>query len=283
MTGPDRSSLRTSRRSSAPACAPFLSRRGSGWQEKRTTGSTPCDRVERVRPDVLVIGDRLLGMNGLEVLRQLPQRARKTRVLLFSARESESELVEALRAGAAGYVPRQAPAAELIHAVREVARGHRFLGSPFGDRAIETYLRVALESPADPWDALTPREREVLLLAGQGKTSVEIAAALFLGVRTVETHRSRGIRKEPAREGVHLARPLQRKRARIEPPEIPRGNGATRLDRLQSAIKVLTALCDPRLLHLGPLTAMESAELKRLLTLQEAARKQFGVLLRESE
>jgi two-component system, NarL family, response regulator NreC len=162
--------------------------------------------VERHRPRVLLLDLKLPGLDGLEVIRQVRQRFPATRVLVYSMWGTEAYVVEALKFGAAGYLLKGTDGPAVVHAVREVAAGRRVLGHPLTERAIESYLRMSREAPEDPWTGLTAREREVLLLAGQGLTSAQIARKLFLGVRTVETHRARGMRKLDLKNQIELGR-----------------------------------------------------------------------------
>jgi DNA-binding NarL/FixJ family response regulator len=151
--------------------------------------------VERFNPCVLIVDVMMPGLNGLEVTRQVRQRASRTRVIVLSMYSSEAYVLEALRHGAAGYVLKEAQADELVHAVHEVAAGRRYLSPPLSERAIEAYLQKAQDTGLDPYETLTTREREVLQLAAEGRTNSDIAAALYISPRTVETHRAKVMRK----------------------------------------------------------------------------------------
>lgn len=151
--------------------------------------------VERLGPNVLVLDLMLPGINGLEVTRQLSQRAPQTRVIILSMYANEAYVVEALRNGAAGYVLKRSSASDLVQAVRDVGRGGRYLSAPFSETSIETYLQKAQEAGQDTYDLLTTREREVLQLAARGHTNPEIATRLFISSRTVEMHRANLMRK----------------------------------------------------------------------------------------
>jgi two-component system, NarL family, response regulator NreC len=130
------------------------------------------------------------GLNGLEVTRQVGQRSPRTRVIMLSMYSNEAYVLEALRNGAAGYVLKEASATDLIRAVREVVAGRRYLSPPLSEQAIEAYVQKAQNGLLDPYEALTTREREVLQLAAEGRTNADIAAALFVSPRMVETHRA---------------------------------------------------------------------------------------------
>jgi DNA-binding NarL/FixJ family response regulator len=151
--------------------------------------------VERHTPCVLIVDVMMPGLNGLEVTRQVRQRASRTRVIVLSMYSNEAYVLEALRHGAAGYVLKEAHADDLVHAVREVVAGRRYLSPPLSERAIEAYLQKARDTGLDPYETLTAREREVLQLAAEGRTNGDIAAALYISPRTVETHRANMMRK----------------------------------------------------------------------------------------
>lgn len=146
--------------------------------------------VESLQPDVLGLDLLMPGLNGLEVLRQLAGRSRSTRVVVLSLHASEGFVLEALRAGAAGYVLKEAAANEVVSAIRQTASGRRYLSSSLSERAIDVYLQRAEPAVIDLYDTLTAREREVLQLAAEGHSSSEIANRLFISPRTVENHRA---------------------------------------------------------------------------------------------
>jgi DNA-binding NarL/FixJ family response regulator len=151
--------------------------------------------VERFHPCVLIVDVMMPGLNGLEVTRQVRQRVSRTRVIVLSMYSNEAYVLEALRHGAAGYVLKEAHADELVHAVHEVVAGRRYLSPPLSERAIEAYLQKAQDTGLDPYETLTSRERQVLQLAAEGRTNGDIAAALYISPRTVETHRANMMRK----------------------------------------------------------------------------------------
>lgn len=152
--------------------------------------------VERMKPDVLIIDLMMPGINGLEVTRHVSQRVPTTRVIILSMHANESYVLEALRQGASAYVLKESSAHDIIHAVREVLRGHRYLSPPLSERAIEIYIHQSNEEVAlDPYEKLTNREREVFYLAAQGYHATEIAGQLSISPRTAEVHRSNLMRK----------------------------------------------------------------------------------------
>ncbi|HEY3306252.1 MAG TPA: response regulator transcription factor [Candidatus Binatia bacterium] len=151
--------------------------------------------AERLRPDVLVVDVLMPGLNGIEVVRQVAERAPATRALVLSVESDERNIREALTNGAAGYVVKDAPASELIEAVREVAAGKRHLSPALSELALSAYVKGSQARENDSYRNLTTREREVLHLAAQGNTNAQIGKRLFISPRTVEIHRASLMRK----------------------------------------------------------------------------------------
>lgn len=180
-------------------------------------GLEVADLVERMKPTVLVVDLMMPGLNGLEVTRQVSKRSPQTRVLILSMHSDEAYVLQALRNGAAGYVLKDSSAADLVHGVREVAAGRRYLSPPLSDRAIEIYGQSATDATLDIYETLTTREREVLHLAAEGRSNVEIGDRLSISPRTVETHRAHLMRKLGLQGQTDLVRyALRRGIIRIE-------------------------------------------------------------------
>lgn len=152
-------------------------------------------RVDTLRPNVLVLDLMMPGMNGLVLTREIARRFPKTRCLILSMHANEAYVVEALRNGAAGYVLKDASETDLLHAIREVAAGRRYLSPPLSERAIEAYGERAATAPFDPYETLTPRERQILQLTAEGASASRVAARLSISPRTAETHRTNLMRK----------------------------------------------------------------------------------------
>jgi DNA-binding NarL/FixJ family response regulator len=157
--------------------------------------------VGSLDPDVLVLDLNMPRLSGLEVARQVAARHPRTRVLVLSVDASPAHVHEALRAGAVGYVPKEAGAQELTEAVRAAGRGEPYLGRHGGDPPARAGGR-----PADPYERLTPREREVLSLTAQGHSGAAIAGRLYISQRTVESHRASLMRKLGVRNQKELVR-----------------------------------------------------------------------------
>lgn len=174
-------------------------------------GLETVELAARLRPQVLILDLMLPGLSGLEVTRQVHQRSPQTRVVILSMHANEAYVLEALRNGAAAYVLKEAGAAELLQAVREVTAGRRYLSPPLSERAIEAYVEKAAAIPLDQSETLTTREREVLHLAAEGHSNPEIAARLGISPRTAETHRANLMRKLGLRSQTELIRYAMRR------------------------------------------------------------------------
>jgi two-component system, NarL family, response regulator NreC len=151
--------------------------------------------VERLQPDVLVLDLMMPALNGLEAMRIIRQRSPRTRVVVLSMYSSNAFVAEALKNGASGYVLKGSGEDDLLRSVREAAAGRRFLSAPVTERAIEAYIEQTRAAELDPHETLTPREREILQLAAEGRTSADIATLLHVSHRTVENHRANLMRK----------------------------------------------------------------------------------------
>jgi DNA-binding NarL/FixJ family response regulator len=151
--------------------------------------------VEQTKPDVLVVDLMLSDVSGLEVARQVRQRHSTVGIVVLSMHSNTAHVAEAMRSGALAYVIKEAGIRELVTAVHEAAQGRAYLSSQLNRDAIEDYSQRLTSLHVDPFDTLTKREREVLVLVAQGFTSAEIAERWVVSRRTVEAHRSHMISK----------------------------------------------------------------------------------------
>jgi len=175
--------------------------------------------VEQLKPTVLVTDLMMPGLNGLDVARQVTRRDSRTKVIVLSMHAREGYVLEALRNGASAYVLKEASAADLVRAVREVAAGRRYLSPPLSESAMDAYLQKAHRTGTlDIYDTLSNREREVFQLTAEGHTSAAVAKRLFISRRTVETHRANLMHKLGLRSHTDLIRyALQRGILPLEP------------------------------------------------------------------
>ena len=155
-------------------------------------------------PDVVLMDQSMPGINGIEATREIRERQPAVRVLMFSAYSDAVHVVRALRAGASGYISKRAFAAEVIEAIREVHAGRRYLPAPLMELVFQ-YLGAA-EPEADPLAALSRRERQVLQMLAEGSSMQQIAEALSISLKTVETYRSRMMQKLGLRDFASLVK-----------------------------------------------------------------------------
>jgi two-component system response regulator NreC len=155
-------------------------------------GREALQMVDRLRPDVVLMDISMPALNGLEATRQIKARLSDARVLVLTRHANEEYVYQILRAGASGYVVKQAAPTELVLAIHAVYRGDTFLSPSISGKVVEEYVRraEAMVSSKDSYDRLTPREREVLQLIAEGHTGPEIAEMLHVSVKTVGHHRT---------------------------------------------------------------------------------------------
>jgi two-component system response regulator NreC len=154
-------------------------------------GREAVELGEKLQPDVVIMDVTMPELNGIEATRRLIALAPRARVLALSMHKDAVYVREILRAGARGYLLKDSADADLIAAVRAVAKGEGYLSPAISDAVLTDYRRHV----TDPLDLLTTREREVLQMIAEGKTNKEIATTLNLSVYTVEAHRGRVMEK----------------------------------------------------------------------------------------
>jgi len=153
------------------------------------SGAGVVEAVAELEPDVVVMDVRMPGVDGVTATRLLREADAATPVLVLTTFEDEEILAGALRAGAAGFLLKGVPAEDLQRAVRGVAGGESWLDPAVTGRVLSAYREGPTPMlPGPEADLLTPREREVLALIGQGLSNTEIATKLTLGEGTVKTH-----------------------------------------------------------------------------------------------
>jgi len=152
-------------------------------------GHEALRKIELFAPDVLLMDIALPTMNGLETTAEAVQRFPGIKVIILSMHCNEDYVWQALRAGATGYLLKNADTAELAIAINAVARGESYLSPPVSMQLVEDFKRRAKGEPSS-LDRLTPRQREVLQLIARGYSTQHIAQELTLSPKTVETHRA---------------------------------------------------------------------------------------------
>jgi DNA-binding NarL/FixJ family response regulator len=153
-------------------------------------------QIEKLQPQVVLMDIAMPELNGLEATRQILSTWPSIQVIILSMHSTTEHILQALQAGARGYLLKESAGVEVIEAVRTVHSGMRYLSQKISDKVIADYVRqseTAIEQ--GPLAALSSREREVFQLVVEGKTNQQIADILFLSPKTVETYRSRMMQK----------------------------------------------------------------------------------------
>ena len=153
-------------------------------------GCEAIEQVKKLNPDVVLMDLAMPKLNGIEAARQIHRTHPNVRIIMVSVYTDRQYIFESFRAGVVGYVPKDVAFAELLDAIRSVMAGSTFLSQPLTKIVMDDYFRRAKnDQPGSDLEKLSGREREVLQLIAQGKSSMQIAAALHISVRTVNTHR----------------------------------------------------------------------------------------------
>jgi len=156
-----------------------------------SNGREAVELAGKLHPDVVVMDVTMPELNGIEATRRIAEAAPRARVLALSMHKDSVYVREILRAGARGYLLKDSADADLIAAVRSVAKGEGYLSPGVSDAVLTDYRKHV----TDPLDLLTSREREVLQMIAEGKTNKEIAGTLNLSVYTVDAHRGKIMEK----------------------------------------------------------------------------------------
>jgi len=144
--------------------------------------------IKTHQPDIVLMDISMAGLNGLEAAARVARDFPNVRVIILSAHSNEEYVCQALRAGAAGYLLKDAGTSELDLAIKAVARGETYLSPTVSKHVIADYLRRT-GGETGSLQLLTPRQREILQLIAEGQTTKQIAKTLHISVKTVETHR----------------------------------------------------------------------------------------------
>jgi DNA-binding NarL/FixJ family response regulator len=180
----------------------LLEREGLEVVGEASDGQEAVRLVPRARPDVAVLDISMPILNGLDAARELQKTSPMTRIILLTRHDEDRYVTEAIRAGAKGYVLKNQAATDLIHAIQQVCGGAVYLSPGIARVVVDAYLSKG-EVPDDP---LTSRERQVLQLVGEGKSTRDIAALLGISLKTAEAHRARLMRKLDIHETATLVR-----------------------------------------------------------------------------
>jgi len=159
-------------------------------------GRTAVRLAEELAPQVVVMDIAMPELNGIEATRTIAERCRSTHVVILSVYSGSEYVIRAFQAGARGYLLKESAGSEVAEAVRAVTTGRRYVSQSIAEKLIDAHVELGrTEAPADPLQRLSAREREILQLVVEGRSSAEIAQALYLSPKSVETYRSRLMRK----------------------------------------------------------------------------------------
>ncbi len=159
-------------------------------------GRQAVSMAESLKPDVVVMDIGMPGLNGIEACLQIREAHPDIEVVMLSMHSDEGYVLRSLKAGARAYLLKDSAEADLARAIRAAADGKSFFSPAVGKVLLEDYMRKLQRTGAeDSYELLSPREREILQLVAEGKSSKEIATLLNLSVYTVETHRAKLMQK----------------------------------------------------------------------------------------
>jgi DNA-binding NarL/FixJ family response regulator len=180
----------------------LLEREGFDVVGEAANGHDAVRMARQLNPGIAVLDIGMPLLNGIDAARDIHKQASDTEVVLLTMYEEEAYVLEALRAGIRGYVLKAQAAADLVGAIREVLRGAVYLSPGISKAVVDAYVGKS-ELPRDP---LTDRERQVLQLVAEGKTTKEVAEVLGLSVKTADSHRTRIMQKLEIHETASLVR-----------------------------------------------------------------------------
>jgi two-component system response regulator NreC len=180
----------------------LLEREGHLVVGEASEGKQAIGHVGSLRPDIAILDITMPILNGLNAAREISKSFPKTKTILLTQHDEDQYICEALEAGVTGYVLKSQIASDLLEAIRQVSRGQVYL-SPGVSGAVMQAYRSKSDRPKDP---LTLRERQVLQLIAEGKSTKEVASLLDISVKTAESHRTRLMHKLDIHETASLVR-----------------------------------------------------------------------------
>lgn len=180
----------------------LLEREGYAITGQASDGHEAVRLAEKFKPQIAVLDLSMPLLNGIDATRQILRVSPQTKILLLTMYKDDQYVLEALRAGVAGYILKTKAAKDLVQAIRQVLKGVAYLSPEVSQTLVEVY-RSGGTASSEP---LTPRERQVLQLVAEGKTTKEVASFLGISVKTAETHRARLMKKLDIHEKAGLVR-----------------------------------------------------------------------------
>jgi two-component system, NarL family, response regulator NreC len=154
-------------------------------------GRTAIERIEGLKPDLVLTDLSMPRMDGMDMIETIKRRSPETKIIALTVHRGEEYILATLKAGADGYVLKEADSSELLLAIKNVLKGRHYISPEISGRLIDGYLESRKSFNVDSvWEALTKREREILKLIAAGHKNKEIADQLYISINTVEKHRS---------------------------------------------------------------------------------------------
>jgi DNA-binding NarL/FixJ family response regulator len=169
-------------------------------------GRQALELVSELSPDVVVIDITMPNLNGVDATRQIIRNTPNVKVIALSIHSSRAFVADMLKAGASGYVLKESSFDELVKAIRGVAEGEKYLSPKVAGVVVSDYVERLSKVDESPLDALTPREREVLQLIGEGKNTKEIASLLNVTNKAIEANRRKIMEKLDAHTIAELVK-----------------------------------------------------------------------------
>jgi len=174
--------------------------------EETNNGRTAIELAKSLSPDVIIMDIAMHDLNGIEATRQITPALPEVKVIMLSMHSDRQMVADALQAGAAGYLLKDCEFEELVRAIETVVSNRTYLSPEIADILVENFVRKTPRSESSTSSVLTSREREVLQLLAEGNTTREIATALCLSTKTVETHRRQMMEKLNIYTVAHLVK-----------------------------------------------------------------------------
>lgn len=169
-------------------------------------GRTAVQLAKELHPDVIIMDIAMPGLNGIEATRQIVREMSNIKVIALSIYADRRSVREMLKAGASGYVPKQCAFKELVTAIQNVVSNQTYLSSRISGIVVEEYIHRLEKNDNSAYSILTPREREVLQLIAEGKSTKAIAKELFVSNKTIEWHRRQLMNKLGAQSVAELVK-----------------------------------------------------------------------------
>jgi DNA-binding NarL/FixJ family response regulator len=170
-------------------------------------GRAAIAQAEKLLPDIVLMDVSMPRLNGLKATEKLKQSCPEVKVLALTRHKDDGYLQQLLRAGASGYVLKQSPSAELLHAIRAIAAGGKYLDPAVAGKVMGNYAgKQSLSLNGKVKESLSDREEEVLRLIAWGHSNKEVAARLDLSVKTVEVHKANSMKKLGMRSRIDIVR-----------------------------------------------------------------------------